>query len=360
MDFGLSEEQIALAETVRRFVAERCPTSRVRAVMASESGHDDALWRELMDLGLGTILVPEEAGGLGGELLDLALVAEELGYGAVPGPFLAHAMATAALVSGDGEVAAAWLADACDGRRIGTVALGEAGGRWDADELEVRVRQGRISGAKPLVPYGGVADFVVCAAVDDDGPGLWLIERGAQGMEIAPLSGNDQTRRLDAVTMRETPARRLGGVEALARVRDAGLVLLAADAWGGSWRCLEMSRDYALERQQFGQIIGAFQAVKHQLADLATAIEPARSLVWYAAHAWDRIPRDSSRMAAIAKACLGDIFDKTTRDAIELHGGIGFTWEYDLQLWFRRAMFNRSYLGDATYHRARAADLAGW
>jgi len=136
--------------------------------------------------------------------------------------------------------------------------------------------------------------------------------------------------------------------------------LLAADAYGGSRRCLEMARDYALEREQFGQIIGAFQAVKHQLANLVAEVEPALSLYWYAAHAIDREVSDASRQAAVAKARLTDVFDRAARDSTEIHGGIGFTWEYDLQLWFRRSMFDRSFLGDAARHRERAAELAGW
>jgi alkylation response protein AidB-like acyl-CoA dehydrogenase len=135
---------------------------------------------------------------------------------------------------------------------------------------------------------------------------------------------------------------------------------LAADAFGGCDRCLKMTRDYSLEREQFGQPIGAFQAYKHQLADLATEIEPAMSLYWYAAHAFDRIPGDASRHAAMAKAHLGELFNRVTFLCTELHGGIGFTWEYDLQLWFRRGLFDKAYLGEAALHRERAARLAGW
>jgi len=144
------------------------------------------------------------------------------------------------------------------------------------------------------------------------------------------------------------------------RARDAGLVLLAADAYGGARRCLEMTVRYVLTREHFGQPIGAFQGVKHQLADLATELDPALSLWWYAAHAFDRIRDRSERHAAIAKAHLTDLFDRVARVTTELHGGIGFTWEYDLHLWFRRSVFDRAFLGEAGYHRARAAELAGW
>ena len=147
---------------------------------------------------------------------------------------------------------------------------------------------------------------------------------------------------------------------AIDRARDAGLVLLAADACGGARRCIDMTVGYVLQREQFGQPIGAFQAVKHQIADVACELEPAVSLWWYAAHAFDHIPDRAERHAALAKARLTDLYDRTTRVATELHGGIGFTWEFDLHLWFRRAVFDRAFLGEAEYHRLRAADLAGW
>jgi alkylation response protein AidB-like acyl-CoA dehydrogenase len=365
VDFGLSEEQELLKDTLRRFLTDRCPTTRVREVMESDRGHDEALWGGLAELGVFALAVPEAHGGLGRELLDVALVAEELGYAATPGPFLGHAMATAALIecSGEGpgaEAAARWLPLIASGEAIGSVAVGEDGGRWCAAELETRADAGSLQGGKPLVAYAGVADFIIVAARDDDGAGLWLVEGGAPGLSVAPLRGSDMTRRLDAIVLDGTPALRLGGEAALARTVDAGLILVAADAFGGGSRCVEMTRDYALEREQFGQPIGAFQAVKHQLADMAAELEPMLSFYWYAAHAFDHIRDEAPRHAAMAKAHLSDVFDSIVRHATELHGGIGFTWEFDLHLWFRRAIFDRSYLGDAAYHRARAADLAGW
>ncbi|MFP6626150.1 MAG: acyl-CoA dehydrogenase family protein [Deltaproteobacteria bacterium] len=361
MDFGLSQEQVLLADTVGRYLADNCPGSRVRTVMESESGHDGDLWRGLMELGLGGIVVPEEFGGLGLEMLDLAIVAEELGYACTPGPFLASQMAGVALAAGDnGELKERWLPLLASGEAIGTVAVCETGERWDLDGLQTVAADDGLSGSKPLVPYASVADFTIVAASGPDGPGLWLVERGAVGVEAKGLKVNDMTRRLDAVELKQAAGERVGGDEAFAKARDAGLVMLAADAFGGSRRCLEMARDYALEREQFGQVIGAFQAVKHQLANMVSELEPARSLYWYAAHAYDRIPEAGPRHAALAKARLCDIFDRTARDSTELHGGIGFTWEFDLQLWFRRSIFDRSFLGDSSYHRARAADLAGW
>ncbi len=361
MDFGLSEDQLLLKDTVKRFLAERCPTTRVRQIMESESGHDEDLWRGLAELGVTGTVIPAEHGGLERELLDLFLVAEELGYAATPGPFLGAALAGLALVEGgDAAQQARWLPGLASGEKIGTIAFGEDGDEWDPTRARAAVAGGRLKGRKPLVPYAAVSDLFIVSARDESGPGLWLVERGAPGIEITPQKGNDMTRRLDAVAFADTPAVKVGGAAAASRTLDAGLVLLAADAYGGARRCLEMASTYALQREQFGQKIGSFQAVKHQLANLAMELEPSLSLCWYAAHAFDKIQDRSARHAAITKAHLTDLYDRVARDTTELHGGIGFTWEFDLHLWFRRAIYDRAVLGDAASHRARAADLAGW
>jgi len=365
MDFGLNEEQELLKTTVRRFLTDRCPTTRVREIMETDTGHDESLWAGLVELGVTALLVPEQYGGLGSELLELALISEELGYGAAPGPFLGNAMATVALTEGladggDANVIGPWLERIGAGEALGTVAIGEDDGIWSADKLSTKAGGGRLTGSKPLVPYAAASDVLVVAARDDSGPGLWLVETGSDGVETVSLEGSDMTRRLDAVTFADAPAVKVGGAEALSRTFDAGLILLAADAYGGASRCLEMTCQYALEREQFGQVIGAFQAVKHQLADMASRLEPSLSMYWYAAHAFDHLKDEVPRHAAMVKAYLADLYDLVARESTELHGGIGFTWEFDLHLWFRRAIFDRSYLGEAAYHRARAADLAGW
>ncbi|MEW6270592.1 MAG: acyl-CoA dehydrogenase family protein [Thermodesulfobacteriota bacterium] len=362
MDFGLTQDQLLLKDTIRRFLEEQCPTTRVRQVMDGPTGHDPELWSGLVDLGVTGLYVDAQHGGAGLELLDLALAAEELGYNATPGPFLGNALAQIALaLGGDDEQRRRFLPQLTDGSRIGTFALGEADGEWRPEKVATRAERGRLTGTKVLVPYGSLADVLVVAARDEDGPGLWLVEQGAAGMKATDYLCNDLTRRLSQVELDGTPGVELpGGAAAAARVRDAGCVLLAADAFGGCRRMLDMAVSYAKQREQFGQIIGAFQAVKHQLANLACELEPTLSLWWYAAHAFDRIQDESAHRAALAKALLSDTFDRFARDTTELHGGIGFTWEFDLHLWFRRAIFDRSFLGDANDHRARAAELAGW
>jgi alkylation response protein AidB-like acyl-CoA dehydrogenase len=362
MDFGISEEQTLLQDTIRRYVETECPTTRVRTIMESATGHDPALWRGLAELGVTGLLVPAAHGGSELELLDAALAAEVLGWCCAPGPFLGSCMATVALVaSGNADAQARWLPGIASGELIVTFALGEGLGEWDADKLATSVTGGRLTGEKPLVPYGDVADAIVVAARDDGVPGLWVVERGAPGVTHTTLKVFDMTRRVNMVAFDGTPATKLAsGRAAIDRARDAGLVLVAADAFGGAAKCIDMTVKYSLTREQFGQPIGAFQGVKHQLADLVCDLEPTRALWWYAAHAFDHIVDKSERHAALTKALLSDLFDRVTRYAIELHGGIGFTWEFDLHLWWRRALFDRAFLGEAAYHRERAAALAGW
>lgn len=362
MDFGLSQDQLLFKETLRRYLAEQCPSARVRSIMDSESGHDPDLWHGLSELGVPGLVLPAEFGGAGLELLDLALAGEELGYACTPGPFLATSLFSLALLEGAGdEQRQRWLPGVARGEVIGSVAIGEAGAVWDPRHVTTRYESGKLTGEKTFVPYARVADAWVVLAQDDQGPALFLVEKGQPGIEVRDLQGVDLTRRLQHVRFSGTPAEPLSGARTAAqRMIDAGCILVAADAYGGARRCLEMSVAYAKTREQFGQVIGAFQAVKHQLANMACELEPALALLWYSAHAFDHLRDQAERHAAMVKAHLTDLFDRVTRDSIELHGGIGFTWEFDLHLWFRRAVFDRAFLGDAHYHRARAADLAGW
>lgn len=367
MDFGLSPEQDQLKDALRRFLAEQCPSARIRTIMENDSGHDPDLWSALAELGACGLNVPVEQGGSGLELLDVALAAEELGYAGTPVPFLGHAMAVVALVEGvNGECPPAmarvrdeWLSRLASGAAIGAAAIGEADGEWRVAALRCSVQDDKLYGSKPIVPGATAADCFVVATAGPTGPELWLAAADASGIDVQPRQGADPTRRIAAVTFDATPAVRVASGAAVQRTIDAGCILVAADAYGGARRALDMTVAYTLQREQFGQSLASFQAVKHQLADLLTEIEPSLSLWWYAAHAFDHIRDKSERHAALAKAHLCDVFDQTMRVTTELHGGIGFTWEYDLQIWFRRAVFDRSYLGEARFHRARAVEL-GW
>jgi alkylation response protein AidB-like acyl-CoA dehydrogenase len=252
---------------------------------------------------------------------------------------------------------ARWLGALADGSAIGTVAFRDDGG-WQPADWSLGPAA-HLSGQKRHVPGADVADLIVIGTA---GGGLALVERGAGGLAISVEPGIDRSRRLFGVSLRNTPADPLAAASLAVseRLRDAALVLLAADAFGGATRCLELSVGYAKTREQFGVKIGQFQALKHQLANMAVDVEPARALYWYAAHAYDNIPEAAARSAALAKAHLADRFVQAARDAVEAHGGIGYTWGYDVQILFKRALFDSAWMGAPREHRLRAAALAGW
>jgi alkylation response protein AidB-like acyl-CoA dehydrogenase len=358
VNFDLSEEQQLLQQTVAQFLENECPLPQVRAIFEGDTGHDPALWKGMVELGLAGLAVPEELGGAGLELLDLALVTETLARGGAPGPFFGHSLAVQALLlGGSAEQQRRWLPRLATGDVLGTVALGEAGGRWQPEQWALPAAAA-LDGAKIHVPGAALADLLI---VGTAGGGLALVEKTAPGVAVAPMEGVDRTRRIDSVEFQGTPFEALpDGVAAAPRLRDAALVLLAADAFGCGSRLVEMSVEYARNREQFGVTIGHFQALKHQLANMAVEIEPSRALYWYAAHAFDHVPEESERAAALAKAHITDRAMQIARDAVEAHGGIGFTWECDVQIWFKRCMFDRAFLGNPAVHRERAAALAGW
>jgi len=358
VNFDLTEEQRLLQETIAQVLANECPLPRVREIFEGDAGHDPRLWKSLVEMGVAGLIVPEEYGGAGLELLDLALAAETLAHGGAPGPFFGHALASLALATGgSAEQKSKWLPRLAAGEAIGRVAFAEADGVWQPEQWRLPAGPA-LTGTKLHVPFAELADvFVVGVA----GGGLVLVEREASGLSVSGTAGVDRARRIAAVGFEGTPAEALpGGAETARRVRDAGLVLLAADAFGAGSRLVEMCVEYAKVREQFGVTIGHFQALKHQLANMAVAMEPNRALYWYAAHAWDHVPEESERIAAIAKAHVSDTAMQIARDAVEAHGGIGFTWECDVQLWFKRAMFDRAFLGTPAVHRERSARLAGW
>jgi len=242
----------------------------------------------MVEMGLAGLVIPEQFGGAGLELLDLAVVAEALGYGGAPGPFFGHSLASLAIVLAGSEAQKKlWLPRLACGDCVGTLATGEVGGIWDPSAWTLEAGDA-LSGAKANVPTAELADVLV---VGVRGGGLVLVERNAAGLAIEDMQGVDCSRRIASVTFQNTPCEELpGGVAAAPRVRDAGLVLLAADAYAAGSRLVDMCVDYANTRDQFGTTIGHFQALKHQLSNMAIEIEPTRALYWYAAHAFDQIP----------------------------------------------------------------------
>ena len=359
MNFLLSPEQIEIQTSIARYLDAECPSTRLHALFDAEFiAADPVLWQGLIDLGVTAMILPEQYGGLGLELVDLALVAEILGSRAAPTPFLGHALASIAIsLAGSDEQKQRWLPALADGNLTATIALAEDGEAWQPEQWRI-TGGAAISGRKQFVTHAAQADLLV---VGLEGGALAVVLAGADGLTITPQDIVDRTRPAAIVRFDGTPAETLaGGLAATERLRDAALVLLAADAYGGASRCVAMAVDYAKLRRQFGVVIGQFQALKHQLADLAVDIEPARGLYWYAAHAWDRLPEQAALSAAQAKAHLADRYLHIARRTVEAHGGIGYTWEFDVQLFLKRAMFNFAWLGAPASHRARAAALAGW
>jgi alkylation response protein AidB-like acyl-CoA dehydrogenase len=356
VDFSLTEEQELLQETIARFVAAECPPQTVRAIYDGDRSLVAGLSKGLAELGVAGLVVPESHGGAGLELLDLALVAEQLGRGAVPAPFLGHALAALAIARGGSAAQQAkWLPRLAAGDAHATVALAEIDASWLPSQWQIALANGRVRGRKQLVPEAEGADLFV---VGCRGGALVLVEAGP-GVRVTAEPTLDRGRALATVDLEDAPAEPLapGGAESLV---DAGCVLLAADAFGAAHQLLRATATYVQSRRQFGQSIAQFQAVKHQLANMAVDIDPARGLWWYAAHAFDHAPGEVARAAALAKAHITDRGQQVARDAVEAHGGIGFTWECDVHIWFKRILFDRLWLGAPELHRERFAALEGW
>lgn len=355
MYFDLTDEQKAVRESLAGLLRDKLDERRLLQLF--DSGKLDAdLWQSLMDLGLGSILVPQQQGGLGLDLLTLAVVADTLGYHGVPAPVVSNALAAWLIAcAGDESQRNRWVESLATGKVIGAFALLEPGGGWLQSDWTLAGP--RISGAKTCVEWGADAGLLIVGMASGR---LGLVETAAPGVQIRPFESLDRTRPLAEVTFDDVEATLLPDESVVGRLIDALLIVLAADACGAGVRAYGMAVEYAKERTQFGQIIGRFQAVKHQLSNMAIDMEPCRSLHWYAAHAWDALPDNRARAAATAKAHITEVAVKTARAAVEAHGGIGYTWEYPLHVFLKRAMFARVAMGAPPLHRERMALLAGW
>jgi len=378
IDFGLSEEQEALQTAARDFLARECPPALVRETAKAPDGVPRALYAKMAELGWMGLAVPEKDGGLGLGTLDLALVLEELGRVAAPGPFLGTQLVIAALLrAGSSAQKKQWLPRLIAGESLGALAYLEASDRHDAAGITLAAKKkGRsgwqLKGSKLFVQGVPGADLLLVAARSKAGAGprgisLFLVEANAPGIRVRPAETIDLSRRVGEVELRDAAvdASALVGREGegwplLARLLDLGAIGIAADSLGGASRALDMAVEYSRVRHQFGRPIGSFQAIKHMAAEMVAEVEPARSLVWYAAYAYDHRPREAARAAAIAKARLGDVYSHTVNRSVQIHGGIGFTWEHDLHLWFKRACWNEVAFGDPTFHRERLATIDGY
>jgi len=359
MNFLLSEDQLAFLSAIEDLLRDRCDALRVHKIfdIEGDAQFDAELWAGLVEMGVPAIFVPEAHGGLGLAMVDLAIVSELFGTYAAPVPWLGHALATVAIVLGGSEAQKArWLPRLASGEVLATVAFAEGKSVWFPGEWQLAGADGSLTGVKTLVPNAAEADLMVVGVAE----GLALVEKGAAYRTERADSG-DRTRPVDTVLFEGAAAELLAdSLAARDRLSDAAAVLLAADAFGGAEHCVKMSVDYARVREQYGQPIAAFQGLRYQLVAMALATEPARGLYWYAAHSWDALPDKAAHAAAQAKAHLTDTYLQVTRDTVEAHGGIGFTWEHDTHIYMKRAMLDWVWMGSPSRHRLRAADFAGW
>jgi len=379
MNLGVSAEQRELRDSVRRFLAERAPLPRVRELMDSPDAMDAGVWRQAADqLGLQGIAIAEEYGGAGFSFAEQAIVLEELGGALYTGPYLASAVlaANALLASEDEGARRDLLPGIASGQVIATLAFTEDDGSWSGDSVRLAAAKNghgwRLDGHKSFVLDGHGADLIlVVAATDADSSGpaalsLFAVDAtaaGSEGLSRRVLPTLDQTRRLARCEFSDVPARLIGspgaGRAVLEHTLDVAAIALAAEQLGGAQRALDMAVGYAKVRQQFGRAIGSFQAIKHRCADLLLEVESLRSAVGYAAAAVAEGSGEVPVLASLVKAYASEVYSRVAAENIQIHGGIGFTWEHDAHLYLKRAKASELFLGDGSYHRERLATRIG-
>lgn len=367
--FGFTDEQNELRRVVRSFFESKADEAQVRRHMESPPGYDPSLWAQMSDeLGLVGLAIPEEFGGQGFTFVELGVVAEEMGRALVPSPYFASAvLASSALLGSDDNAAQRrYLPGIASGVTIASLAVTEEAGRWEAGAIHTSARFTAdgwvLDGAKTYVLDGCSADVLFVAAHTDSGLSLFAVDR-FESVARRALSTLDQTRRQARIEFSATPASlvgRPGGVEAVLRSTLAlGCAALAAEQVGGAQRCLEMAVAYAKARRQFGKPIGSFQAIRHKCADLFLDVECARGAAYYAVRAAAQRSPELPAVASLAKACSSEAYARAAAANIQIHGGIGFTWEHPAHLYFKRAQSSGHLLGDASYHRRLLADEIG-
>jgi alkylation response protein AidB-like acyl-CoA dehydrogenase len=364
VDFAFSTDQQLLKNSARAFLDEHCKAAFVRTMFDDPRGESEGLWKEMARLGWLGLALPEDVGGTGLGMVETAILLEEMGRAAYPGPYLPTALAAhAILTAGSAAQKSRWLPLIANGNARGTVAFMERDLDWDPGATATRAERAgggfTLTGVKHFVPWPHVADVMLVPARSAEGVSLFLVEpASARGLTISMTTGMDLASRLGAVTldgvpvpgdaMLGVPGRAAPLLEGLLR---RGAVGAAAEMLGAARRCLDMSVDYAKVREQFGQPIGSFQAIRHKCADMLLEVENAHSATYYSAWALDAGAEDADVAASIAKAYVGDAARKVCGEAIQVHGGIGFTWEFDLHLYFKRAKALEAMYGDADHHR---------
>ncbi|NJO12433.1 MAG: acyl-CoA/acyl-ACP dehydrogenase [Gammaproteobacteria bacterium] len=346
MNFDFSEEQKLLKDQARRLLAARCTPATVRAALERNS-YDEPLWRAVAELGWLALAIPEALGGAGLGRIELCALAEELGRACAPLPFAStvYAAAEALQLAGSKEQQERWLPAFAAGERIGALAIAEGPGpTLDAaalDNLQTRVIAGKLSGVKMPVTDGDSAHVAIVLARDGEGCSLFLVDLTQPGVERRTLSSVDPSRGIAQLRFSSADAERLGapgeGLMLVRRVLDGMAVLIAFEQLGGAARCLEMAREYALQRYAFGRTIASYQAIKHKLAQMYINNELARSNAYYGAWALDSAPQELPLAAAAARVAASTAYWFAAKENIQTHGGMGYTWEADCHLYYRRA-----------------------
>ena len=371
MTFAISQEQDMLRSSVRAFLAEKMPIDRVRELMETEAGYDPVDWKAMADQGFAAMNIPEDYGGAGFSMLELGIVLEEMGRTLVPSPLFSSVVlaANAVLLAGGESHKTAYLPQIASGEMTATVAIVERSGGWSTERFVCEaVRSGDdfvLSGTKRYVIDGTSADVVfVAAQSSEDAAYFYAVPAEADGVSATPLETLDMTRKQAEVTfddVRVPVAARLDRSvhEVMPRLYDLAAVALAFEQVGGAQRCMEMAVEYSKDRFQFGRPIGSFQAVKHMCADMLVAVESARSTAYYAGSVATSGDEDLEIAAPLAKTVCSDAFFDVVADTIQVHGGIGFTWEHDAHLYFKRAKSSQLMFGDPAAWRATLADRIG-
>jgi alkylation response protein AidB-like acyl-CoA dehydrogenase len=370
VNFAFSEEQEELRRITRQFLESKSPETEVRRLMETTEGYDPAVWSQMAnELGLQSLVIPEEYGGQGFTYVELTVVLEEMGRALLAAPFYSTVVlaTNAVLHSGDEAAKKEILPGIASGETIATLALTEPNGKWDLSGVEATATKSgdawTIDGTKMFVLDGHVADVIIVAARTGAGLSLFKVDGDAAGLTRTPLSTMDQTRKQAKLEFSGVPATLIGtdggAEEVLGRVLDLAVVALAAEQVGGAQKVLDMSVEYAKDRVQFGRPIGSFQAIKHKCADMLLEVESAKSAAYYAAWCAAELNDELPEVACLAKAYCSEAYFHSAAENIQIHGGIGFTWEHPAHLYFKRAKSSELLFGDPTYHRELLAQRLG-
>jgi alkylation response protein AidB-like acyl-CoA dehydrogenase len=365
MNFAFSEEQEELRRIVRQFLDAKSSEAEVRRLMETTEGYDPTVWSQMAnELGLQSLIVPEEHGGQGFGFVELTVVLEEMGRRLLPAPFFSTVFATNLLLhSGDDAAKKEYLPSIASGERIATVAFTEENGKWDESGITMEATGNKLNGTKMFVLDGHTANLILVAAKTGKGVSLFAVDGNAAGLTRTPLSTMDQTRKQAKLEFSDVEARPIGtegeGWTVLEKVLDLAVVALAAEQVGGAQFVLEMAVQYAKDRVQFGRPIGSFQAIKHKCADMLLEVESAKSAAYYAGWCASELNDELPSVASLAKAYCSEAYFHAAAENIQIHGGIGFTWEHPAHLYFKRAKSSELLFGDPTYHRELLAQRIG-